>query len=135
MPEEVNTPDQIKNYLLNAEAVKSKLLLNHFYSIDNIISFVNSIGIEGYRIVSIYQNDNGDILLRLNNEYTKDPKTAYQFASYIMNLYYTYNLEILKKILNPIELNALFDLRISHLLYTIDTFRDRTYNMYFSIKL
>lgn len=128
-----NISEIMKSNLLNTELIKRKLLLSHFYDINNIKDTINSIynNLCSY----IYKNNNGDIIIKLNCNYNNDCNLIYSYITNIMNQYYLHNINSLSQILTKEEINILTNSYVANLFYTVDFLKDRNYNSYFIVRI
>lgn len=128
-----NISEIMKSNLLNMEMIKRKLLLSHFYDINNIKDTINSIynNLCSY----IYKNNNGDIIVKLNCNYNNDCNLIYSYITNIMNQYYLHNINFLSQILTKEEINMLTNSYVANLFYTVDFLKDRNYNSYFIVRI
>lgn len=128
-----NISEIMKSNLLNTEMIKRKLLLSHFYDINNIKDTINSIynNLCSY----IYKNNNGDIIVKLNCNYNNDCNLIYSYITNIMNQYYLHNINSLSQILTKEEINILTNSYAANLFYTVDFLKDRNYNSYFIVRI
>lgn len=128
-----NISEIMKSNLLNMEMIKRKLLLSHFYDINNIKDTINSIynNLCSY----IYKNNNGDIIVKLNCNYNNDCNLIYSYITNIMNQYYLHNINSLSQILTKEEINMLTNSYVANLFYTVDFLKDRNYNSYFIVRI
>lgn len=128
-----NISEIMKSNLLNTEMIKRKLLLSHFYDINNIKDTINSIynNLCSY----IYKNNNGDIIFKLNCNYNTDCNLIYSYITNIMNQYYLHNIDSLSQILTKEEINILTNSYVANLFYTVDFLKDRNYNSYFIVRI